>query len=86
MEIDFSGLDIFFFNPLFSKGCVCVRVCALSVYYLKEVERNLFEDTDDPRKGPLGAVGEQHHLQTARHQGTVEDILLQQNLTTQTHL
>lgn len=65
---------------------MCARVCALSVYYLKEVERNLFEDTDDPRKGPLGAVGEQHHLQTARHQGTVEDILLQQNLTTQTHL
>lgn len=86
MEIDFSGLKKFFFNPLFSKGCVCVRARALSVYYLKEVERNLFEDTDDPRKGPLGAVGEQHHLQTARHQGTVKDILLQQNLTTQTHL
>lgn len=85
MEIDFSGLD-FFFLTLYSAKVVCVCACALSVYYLKEVERNLFEDTDDPRKGPLGAVGEQHHLQTARHQGTVEDILLQQNLTTQTHL
>lgn len=83
MEIDFSGLE-FFFLTLYSAKVVCA--CALSVYYLKEVERSLFEDTDDPRKGPLGAVGEQHHLQTARHQGTVEDILLQQNLTTQTHL
>lgn len=47
---------------------------------LEEVERSQFEDTDDPRKGSLGAVGEQDHLQTTGHQGAVEDVLFQQNL------
>lgn len=56
----------------------------LNVCNLKEVERGQLEDVDDPGKSPLGAIGEQHHLQTTGHQGTVEDILLQQHLTTQT--
>ena len=47
---------------------------------LEKVERGEFEDVDDPGEGSLGAVGEQHDLQTTRHQGAVEDILLQQHL------
>lgn len=42
---------------------------------LEKVERSQFEDVDDPRKGSLGAVGEQDHLQTTGHQGAVEDVL-----------
>lgn len=53
--------------------------------YLEEIKWGLFKDIDDPGKGSLGTVGEQHHLKTTRHQGTVEDILLQQHLTTHKH-
>lgn len=58
---------------------------SLSVCDLEKVEWGKFEDVDDPGESPLGAVGKQHHLQTTRHQGTVEDILLQQHLMTHTH-
>lgn len=47
---------------------------------LEEVEWRQLEDLDDPWKGPLRAVGEQHHLQAAGQQRAVEDILLQQCL------
>jgi len=57
--------------------CVCLCVCDL-----EEVEGGQLEDVDDPGEGSLGAVGEQHHLQTARHEGAVEDVLLQQHLHT----
>lgn len=59
-------------------GCLKMLKCVrFSVCDLEKVEWGQFEDVDDPGEGSLGAVGEQHDLQTTRHQGTVEDILLQ---------
>lgn len=38
------------------------------------------ENFDDPGEGTRGAVREEHDLQAARHEGAVEDVLLQQRL------
>lgn len=73
----------------YHKGFLNVNECKtddLSLKDLKKVERSQFEDVDDPRKGSLGAVGEQDHLQTTGHQGAVEDVLFQQNLPKKTQI
>lgn len=44
------------------------------------MERPEVENFDDPGEGTRGAVCEEHDLQAARHEGAVEDVLLQQRL------